>query len=1440
MGLAVMMGVQTPAIAAETSQEATTQETVTQEATQELQTTEPENEEASVETAEEVETAEAQPEESLADKVETVETQTEEVETEEVQTEESQSEIQVVEIQTEEESEELQTQEPETSETLQTDAQEQESVTEASTEELIDQYALTEREEALTDGWHQDSDGNYTYVKDGEVLKDCVVKIGDSYYGFDWRGRRFTDTSFCITTDETVEGDYYRAKEDGSLYVNEWYEESRYSKYYYGEGGKAVSGLQVIEGKKYIFGSTGFLYTETAVSVDGSNYYCDSEGTVTELANNKWTLLEGSYFYVADGVILKRCVAQIGDAYYGFDSDGKMYENREFDIWTSEGSKYYRAKKGGSLYVNEWYKAENGDLYYYGEGGKAGNGFLELNGTNYYFTKGKAAQGECRSINGVVYVFGVDGASQIASDNSWIETGENYYYVKNGELLTGVAKFGDFYYGFDSDGKMYANAIFEIYNSQTGKNDYYYAYKDGSLCINEWVNSSYYGEDGKASIGLCEINDARYYFSTSGSLSKNTDVLVDGIYYYCASDGKVTELPNNTWVKVEGKYHYVKDGKVLKNCSAEIDGVKYSFDWNGILEEHSVKIEENERKNEWYNDGKYWKYYGADGKAYRNGLYEINDAQYYFSNEELQVSCVFSYNQRCYAADENGYLKEIVSDGWFQLGNDWYYIQNGKPVNGIVKIGDAYYGFNIDGKMYANEEFNRDNEYYRADANGHLYISQWYYGENTRGEVGWSYYDELGVRVSGKTEINGVTYLFDYDQLITNGVFSSWQMSGYAYYLADENGAWVQTPGWKQLNGAWYYVQEDGTLYTGILDDNGHKYYMQPIMATNADLRQIDGVLYSIDANGYMTIALDGVHEQSYADCYGIFETESLYYVSNGKFVQGQWQVINGKWYYFSKESDYAYTSDAHTYSALRNGAYRIDDEYYYFNADGTMATNGWIFAKNGNWYYALPSGVLATGDMNIGGTIYHFNVDGALQTGVTISGSTINLYNEGIMTISQNMLPGWNLIGQTYYYINAGKMLKDGSYRMPDGKWYAFDEKGKMQSNKQIENRWYDESGAAKTGWFQMAGNWYYADSESARLYKGFHQIGGKQYYFDKEGIMLIGEAVVDGDLVTADASGAITISALTDGWSSHNGEWYYYVKGRPYTGWIGDYYISNGKMARDSVVGYDSFSGYVDENGIRQKNTWCAGGLYYAKEDGTLVWGEAIKIDGKWYAFGWNDFSGPIITTEVAYWAHDVADGVYAEDGARILATNYPQGWSCIDGNWYYKNKYNFVYNQTMKINGDWYCFDIHGKMITGFSKPQTTIFAPGRTTEYTYDNAKFYYGADGKRIYYTGWQVIDGNWYYFNANSEAVDGWQMIGGVKYYFGKTDHFMYTGYKVIDGDLYYFDANGASQGISESVTGWHQQDGDWYYIRNGHVVTGTSVIDGTLYKFDDTGIWIS
>lgn len=60
---------------------------------------------------------------------------------------------------------------------------------------------------------------------------------------------------------------------------------------------------------------------------------------------------------------------------------------------------------------------------------------------------------------------------------------------------------------------------------------------------------------------------------------------------------------------------------------------------------------------------------------------------------------------------------------------------------------------------------------------------------------------------------------------------------------------------------------------------------------------------------------------------------------------------------------------------------------------------------------------------------------------------------------------------------------------------------------------------------------------------------------------------------------------------------------------------------------------------------------------------------------------------------------NGVYGVDGAYLSADGYSQGWSLIDGTYYYKEGENFVFNQAKKINGDWYLFDVHGRMVTGF---------------------------------------------------------------------------------------------------------------------------------------------
>ena len=444
----------------------------------------------------------------------------------------------------------------------------------------------------------------------------------------------------------------------------------------------------------------------------------------------------------------------------------------------------------------------------------------------------------------------------------------------------------------------------------------------------------------------------------------------------------------------------------------------------------------------------------------------------------------------------------------------------------------------------------------------------------------------------------------------------------------------------------------------------------------------------------------------------------------------------------------------------------------------------------------------------------------------MVVENGICKLYSEDGTLLETGNSDGWSLLGGNYYYLRDGVILKSWGYKLPDGNWYGFDTTGKMRVNTIENGRYYGATGAAQTGWFTVAGKWYYASSVNALLQKGLHVINGAEYYFDQNGIMQTGEFVADGKLFTTNESGAvISKKYMENGWSNYQGKWYYYQNGIAYTGWAGAYYVRNGEMVCNSIVEWKGKRYYVGEDGKYLVNTWCNDGYSYATEDGSLVCSEWKTIDGKKYYFYWEG---------VVYPYFFYGKGVYTKEGAYLLPDDYAQGWQLIDGIYYYKEGNQFVRNQSKKINGDWYLFDAHGNMVTGFSSPEVIGY-----DTYTYDDAKFYYGADGKRVNYTGWQVIDGNWYYFNSKSETVDGWNIINGAKYYFGKTNHFMYTGYKVISGQLYYFDGSGASHGIDNTFTGWHQQDGDWYYIRKGHAATGTISVDGSLYEFDANGVWI-
>ena len=1004
--------------------------------------------------------------------------------------------------------------------------------------------------------------------------------------------------------------------------------------------------------------------------------------------------------------------------------------------------------------------------------------------------------------------------------DGWHQDSEgNYTYVKDGRLLTNcVEKIGGSYYGFDWYGKMYANTIFSSLDP-TDKVFYFYrASESGALYANQWYSGedaiNYYGENAKICTGLQTVNGIQYLFDSKGALISSQIVLVDDTNYYCDTNGVAHKMPNNQWYKSDnGVWYYVQDGKLLKDCTAQIDGKWYHFEYYGELQTDGLNTDASGalRINSWVYDGTYWHYYGEDGEAYRYGVYEISDAKYYFDmNSRMAVSEVCTDDGvGCYIADKNGQLTQVTKDGWFLFDGDYYYVENGQLKNsGTYKINGVWYGFDYDGSMFVNRDFNChwQSKYCRAKADGSLYCSEWYQDD----EKNWYYYKEDASMARGTTKIGETTYYFDVDGVLkANGAVEV----GTSYRLADENGSWIQTPGWVCVSESWYYVLNDGTLYTGILEENGATYYLSPKMAKNAGLLDVDGVAYQIAENGLATKAADGFYTGDVLN--------HLYYVSDGRIATKGWLNVDGNWYYF-EEKDYL-----GIYYAVAGTNETIDGKLYHFNSDGTMASQGWGLYEDGSWYYASASGELSTGDVTLGGTAYHFDENGKLQSGLVVENGICKLYSENGILQETGNAQGWSLLGGNYYYLKDGALLKNVSRRLSDGKWYGFDATGKMRTNIIADGRFYGKTGAAQTGWFTVAGKWYYASSVNALLKTGLHVINGAEYYFDRNGTMQTGEFVVNGKLFTTNENGVVlSKTTMKNGWTNCQGSWYYYQNGIAYTGFVGAYYVIDGKMVSNRIVEWKGKRYYVGEDGKYLVNTWCNDGYSYATEDGSLVCSEWKTIDGKQYYFYWEG---------VLYPYFYYGKGVYTKEGAYLSPDGYAQGWQLIDGIYYYKEGNQFIRNQSKKIKGDWYLFDAHGNMVTGFSSPEIIGY-----DTYTYDDAKFYYGADGKRVNYTGWQVIDGNWYYFNSKSEAVDGWNIINGTKYYFGKTNHFMYTGYKVISGDLYYFNGSGACQGLDNTFTGWHQQDGDWYYIQKGHVTTGTIAVDGRLYGFDSNGVWIA
>ncbi len=206
-----------------------------------------------------------------------------------------------------------------------------------------------------------------------------------------------------------------------------------------------------------------------------------------------------------------------------------------------------------------------------------------------------------------------------------------------------------------------------------------------------------------------------------------------------------------------------------------------------------------------------------------------------------------------------------------------------------------------------------------------------------------------------------------------------------------------------------------------------------------------------------------------------------------------------------------------------------------------------------------------------------------------------------------------------------------------------------------------------------------------------------------------------------------------------------------------------------------------------------------YYFNTEGTLN----VNVPEGTEATPDNSTLGSMV---ISGWAHPTATKwIYM--GANGLRDTTKVGLQKIGENTYYLNADGtMVQDYLKKVNGKWYAFDKYGIMVTnGLYK-------------YSKNGATYYFQADGTKLEKSGWQKLNGNYYYFRPSSYS---WAIKSG------------FRKIKDTDGKTYTFYFNNA--GLMFKSKFYKKNDKEWYYLdANGHMVTGEKklVINGKNYYY--------
>ena len=439
----------------------------------------------------------------------------------------------------------------------------------------------------------------------------------------------------------------------------------------------------------------------------------------------------------------------------------------------------------------------------------------------------------------------------------------NWYYVKDGKVLTGLQTIDYVDVYFDADGKQVKDDTRQIDGST-----YHFAKDSGQITRNAFASDKmgnwyYFGQDGKALTGKQIVDNFTLYFYPNGVQAKDAFVILDGNTYYFQKDSGQL-ISNRYWSDDEGNWYYSdKDGRLLigaqtvdfVNVYFYDDGVQVKGDFapNGHYYDKDTGALVTNRYVE--KDGKW--YYVNDKGDKLIGAQTIDGVEVYFDKDGVQAKGIFANADHFYDKDTGAAVRDqiVEVDGKrYYVGPDGRkvysgtHIVHGEEVNLIV--GDGHQGFGeftyyadsgdyigFDGKKVTKAGFVRtkDNHWYYLDGKGGKLVSvqvidgelyyfglptrKYYYGMQSRGELIYAYYSDT----------------------IPN--------SSHIYYLDEATGAALKNQ-YHEWEGSWYYFGPNWYALTGEQTiDNVPVYFHSNGKQAKGELVTVDGKIHYYDAN---------------------------------------------------------------------------------------------------------------------------------------------------------------------------------------------------------------------------------------------------------------------------------------------------------------------------------------------------------------------------------------------------------------------------------------------------------------------------------------------------------------------------------------------------------------------------------------------------------------